>query len=58
MATKAAEAALDLAAQREQLLEAGVNGAKSLDDKQIAAWLKKNKGKLPVKPAVSAGSIM
>ena len=26
-----------------QILEAGVNGAKSLDDKEIAAWLKKNK---------------
>jgi branched-chain amino acid transport system substrate-binding protein len=25
-----------------QILEAGVNGAKSLEDKQIAAWLKKN----------------
>jgi branched-chain amino acid transport system substrate-binding protein len=25
-----------------QILEAGVNGAKSLDDKAIAAWLKKN----------------
>jgi branched-chain amino acid transport system substrate-binding protein len=26
-----------------QILEAGVNGAKSLDDKAIAAWLKKNR---------------
>jgi branched-chain amino acid transport system substrate-binding protein len=26
-----------------QVLEAAVNGAKSLDDKTIAAWLKKNK---------------
>ena len=25
-----------------QILEAGVNGAKSLEDKQVAAWLKKN----------------
>ena len=26
-----------------QILEAGVNGANSLDDEKIAAWLKKNK---------------
>ena len=26
-----------------QILDAGVNGAKSLDDKAIAAWLKGNK---------------
>ncbi len=26
-----------------QVLEAGVNGAGSLDDEKIAAWLKKNK---------------
>jgi len=26
-----------------QILEAGVNATKSLDDKQIAAWLKKNR---------------
>ena len=28
-----------------QILEAGVNGAKSLDDKQIAAWLQEERGR-------------